>query len=161
MNAMGHDARRQVFNEINITPLTDIFLVLLIIMMVVAPMMQSLRGDIKPPTVQAGSPVDQSQIAVEVSKSGEYFLGGQAVAAAALTEALTKAAPKAAAAADSKDAAAITRVLVIRADKAARSAAVMKVFEAARDARFQKVIVAGQNRRAEDPFKPDEPGETF
>ena len=30
---------RDSFNEINITPLTDIFLVLLIIMMVIAPMM--------------------------------------------------------------------------------------------------------------------------
>lgn len=31
--------RRKTFNEINITPLTDIFLVLLIIMMVVAPLL--------------------------------------------------------------------------------------------------------------------------
>ena len=31
--------KRQTFNEINITPLTDIFLVLLIIMMVVAPIL--------------------------------------------------------------------------------------------------------------------------
>ena len=30
---------RDTFNEINITPLTDIFLVLLIIMMVIAPML--------------------------------------------------------------------------------------------------------------------------
>ena len=32
-------AKRKVFNEINITPLTDIFLVLLIIMMVIAPLL--------------------------------------------------------------------------------------------------------------------------
>ena len=31
--------KKQTFNEINITPLTDIFLVLLIIMMVIAPML--------------------------------------------------------------------------------------------------------------------------
>ena len=31
--------KRQTFNEINITPLTDIFLVLLIIMMVIAPIL--------------------------------------------------------------------------------------------------------------------------
>ena len=30
---------RETFNEINITPLTDIFLVLLIIMMVIAPLL--------------------------------------------------------------------------------------------------------------------------
>ena len=32
-------ARKKVFSDINITPLTDIFLVLLIIMMVIAPML--------------------------------------------------------------------------------------------------------------------------
>ncbi|MDR1167419.1 MAG: biopolymer transporter ExbD [Heliobacteriaceae bacterium] len=32
-------SRRDTFNEINITPLTDIFLVLLIIMMVIAPLL--------------------------------------------------------------------------------------------------------------------------
>ncbi len=37
---MNAGKRKQLFNEINITPLTDIFLVLLIIMMVVAPMLQ-------------------------------------------------------------------------------------------------------------------------
>ena len=31
--------KRQTFNEINITPLTDIFLVLLILMMVIAPIL--------------------------------------------------------------------------------------------------------------------------
>lgn len=33
--------KRDCFNEINITPLTDIFLVLLIIMMVIAPLLDS------------------------------------------------------------------------------------------------------------------------
>ena len=37
---------RDSFNEINITPLTDIFLVLLIIMMVIAPLLER----ISPPT---------------------------------------------------------------------------------------------------------------
>jgi biopolymer transport protein ExbD len=38
---MKTGSKRHSFNEINITPLTDIFLVLLIIMMVVAPMLDS------------------------------------------------------------------------------------------------------------------------
>ncbi|MBK8191313.1 MAG: biopolymer transporter ExbD [Vampirovibrionales bacterium] len=165
MNATASDARRQVFNEINITPLTDIFLVLLIIMMVVAPMMQSLRGDIKPPSVQGGQPVDQSKIAVEVSKSGEYFLNGKSVPVASLSEALEKAVPlksaAAGAAAGSASKELSTRVVVVRADKQARSGAVLKVFEAARDAHFQKVIIAGQKLRADDPFKPQAQGDAF
>ena len=36
---MASREQRNTFNEINITPLTDIFLVLLIIMMVIAPLL--------------------------------------------------------------------------------------------------------------------------
>ena len=39
--------KRQTFNEINITPLTDIFLVLLIIMIVIAPSFQSVDNNIQ------------------------------------------------------------------------------------------------------------------
>ena len=40
--AFSTNKKQKMFNEINITPLTDIFLVLLIIMMVVAPSFQSM-----------------------------------------------------------------------------------------------------------------------
>ncbi len=43
-----------MFNEINITPLTDIFLVLLIIMMVVAPSFQSMDNAVEVPEVNNG-----------------------------------------------------------------------------------------------------------
>ncbi|MBX2859953.1 MAG: biopolymer transporter ExbD [Vampirovibrio sp.] len=43
--------RRAVFNDINITPLTDIFLVLLIIMMVVAPMLEHSGLKLSVPSV--------------------------------------------------------------------------------------------------------------
>lgn len=39
-------SRQQIFSEINITPLTDIFLVLLIIMMVVAPLLEYRQLDL-------------------------------------------------------------------------------------------------------------------
>ena len=42
--------RRKTFNQINITPLTDIFLVLLIIMMVVAPMLDQQGLSLSVPT---------------------------------------------------------------------------------------------------------------
>ena len=45
---------RDSFNEINITPLTDIFLVLLIIMMVIAPTFQSNDSSIKMPEINSG-----------------------------------------------------------------------------------------------------------
>ena len=50
--------RRDAFNEINITPLTDIFLVLLIIMMVVAPLLDQQGLNLLVP-----SNVEQQQMA--------------------------------------------------------------------------------------------------
>ena len=46
--------KKALFTEINITPLTDIFLVLLIIMMVVAPTFQSVDNTITIPAIKNG-----------------------------------------------------------------------------------------------------------
>ena len=48
---------RDTFNEINITPLTDIFLVLLIIMMVIAPLLDQQGLNLTVPEM-----VDQEQV---------------------------------------------------------------------------------------------------
>ncbi len=129
---------QNVFNEINITPLTDIFLVLLIIMMVVAPMMQQTRADIKPPQVQNGSPVKQGLATVEVTASGQYYIEGAETPVTGLKDALQQ-----------RAAALSEKNVMIRADKTTKSGAVMKVLEAARDAGYAKVTVAGENLSTE------------
>lgn len=57
----AHGAKRQIHNEINITPLTDVFLVLLIIMMLLQTS-ATLRyaGQIRPPEVEGAENVQQS-----------------------------------------------------------------------------------------------------
>ena len=146
---------KQVFNEINITPLTDIFLVLLIIMMVVAPMMQQLRQDIKPPNVLSGSPVEQNKLTVEVAKDGLIYVQGAETKADQLIDTLKEqqallasktggSKATAAEATSAEGAAAEEKNLIIRADKATKSGEVLKIFEAARDAGFTKVTVAGE-----------------
>ena len=74
---------RDSFNEINITPLTDIFLVLLIIMMVVAPLLDQQGLDLAVPEV-----VNQEQIAKDskimsfsVTDDNKYIFDGQEVKA--------------------------------------------------------------------------------
>ena len=47
--------KKTLFTEINITPLTDIFLVLLIIMMVIAPSFQSVDNNINIPEINSGN----------------------------------------------------------------------------------------------------------
>jgi biopolymer transport protein ExbD/biopolymer transport protein TolR len=143
---------KQVFNEINITPLTDIFLVLLIIMMVVAPMMQQSRKDIKPPSLQSGGALEQNKLTVEVASGGEIYVQGQPTSPEQLTETLKtqEAQLIAEPGATSKegegvaDASSSEKNLIIRADKATKSGQVLKIFEAARDAGFTKVTVAGE-----------------
>ena len=129
---MQTSLNRATFNEINITPLTDIFLVLLIIMMVVAPMMQSLRQDIKPPVIQGGAPVEQGKLTVEIIKDGTYFIEAQPIEPEALVSVFKDRI-------DSLE----EKNVVIRADAQTRSAAVLAVLEAARDAGYEKVTVAG------------------
>lgn len=124
---------RQVFGEINITPLTDIFLVLLIIMMVVAPMMDQSRADIKPPQLSSGGDIDPGKLTVEVTRDGTFYVSGEETPEASLVEVFRQRKG------DLEEA-----NVVIRADKATKSRAVMAVFAAARDAEYEKVTVAGQ-----------------
>ena len=51
--------QRDCFNEINITPLTDIFLVLLIIMMVIAPMLDQQGLNLAVPEVVNAEQIKQ------------------------------------------------------------------------------------------------------
>ncbi|MBY0404801.1 MAG: biopolymer transporter ExbD, partial [Cyanobacteria bacterium] len=85
---MQTSKRAQVFNEINITPLTDIFLVLLIIMMVVAPMIQHMRADISPPKMENGAAVAQGPLTVEITKEGDFYVEGAKTEQSTLKELL-------------------------------------------------------------------------
>ncbi len=77
---------RDSFNEINITPLTDIFLVLLIIMMVIAPLLDQQGLNLAVPEV-----VNQEQITKDakimnfsVTDDNKYLFDGQEIVAADL-----------------------------------------------------------------------------
>ena len=70
------DDNKGLFTEINITPLTDIFLVLLIIMMVIAPSFQSIDTDINIPEINSGVSVEQKNAEISVTKQGHYYING-------------------------------------------------------------------------------------
>ncbi len=74
--------RRQTFNEINITPLTDIFLVLLIIMMVIAPMLDQQGLNLAIPDYiekTQDTPKDNKILTVTVSADNKYYIDGQEI----------------------------------------------------------------------------------
>ncbi|MBR3889337.1 biopolymer transporter ExbD [bacterium] len=67
---------RDSFNEINITPLTDIFLVLLIIMMVIAPMMdqQGLKLIVPQAVKEQSINKEFKTINFQVTTDGKYII---------------------------------------------------------------------------------------
>ena len=71
--AGGIGLRRGNLAEINVTPLVDVMLVLLIIFMVTAPMMT--RGiDIDLPRAQAGSDATENRITVSIDEERRVYL---------------------------------------------------------------------------------------
>ena len=78
------DNKKTLFTEINITPLTDIFLVLLIIMMVIAPSFQSMDTDINIPEINSGISIEQKNATISVTKRGQYYINGKQISSDAL-----------------------------------------------------------------------------
>jgi hypothetical protein len=70
-------AKGGVKSDINVTPLVDVMLVLLIIMMIVAPLLQK-GADVKLPLAAntAEKPETQDQTVVAVDKTDRYFVNG-------------------------------------------------------------------------------------
>ncbi len=68
--------KRQTFNEINITPLTDIFLVLLIIMMVIAPILDQQGLSLAVPEYVEQNSIDKDAklLTVTVTEDNKYFI---------------------------------------------------------------------------------------
>jgi len=80
----GRRGRRMPMAEINVTPMVDVMLVLLIIFMVTAPLLVSgVQVDV--PETKA-EPLDQAQepVALSIDASGAIFLGDEPVSTADL-----------------------------------------------------------------------------
>ncbi len=117
-----------VIADINVTPLVDVMLVLLVIFMVTAPILQQ-GVPIDVPKVAAG-PLsgDEEQLVVNVTKTGEVFLNDTPYALPQLTEKLRAIAV-----------AKPDRTIYVRADQAVPYGDVMRAMAAVRDAGMHKV----------------------
>jgi biopolymer transport protein ExbD len=129
------------FSDINITPLTDIFLVLLVIMMVVAPNLNQQNQPVTLPKLQAGGVIDPNLLTVEVTKANQYYVQGKQTAQGSLSTAIKAFSDKLP-----------EKKIVIRADETVKSGAVLTIMEAAANSGFEKLLVAGEalsGKRAE------------
>lgn len=128
--AKGKDA---LFTEINITPLTDIFLVLLIIMMVVAPTFQSDDKSITMPEINSGVAIEQKNATVSVTSDGAMFVNGKKIMQEQLTDELLALRDKL----EKKE-------VVVKADEKAKSSEIMAIMDSAKEAEFTKLTLAGE-----------------
>ena len=73
--------KRQTFNEINITPLTDIFLVLLILMMVIAPILdqQGLSLAVPEYVEQNQTNKDSKILTITVTSDNRYLINNSEI----------------------------------------------------------------------------------
>lgn len=114
---------RDSFNEINITPLTDIFLVLLIIMMVIAPMLDQQGLNLAVPEIvnEEQIPKDAKVMNVYVSEDNKMFWNGEELASDTLEHFFSE---------HSKD---YPDGLLIQADEDSEHGFVVKLMDSARN----------------------------
>jgi biopolymer transport protein ExbD len=122
------DETDEVMNEINMTPLVDVMLVLLIIFIITVPMMQhSVQIDLPRATNQV-PPTPPRTVRLSVDAQGQYFWNEEAIDAAQLPTRL-----RAAAAEQPQP------ELHIRGDRAVRYEAVAQAMAAAQQAGVRKI----------------------
>ena len=123
---------RDTFNEINITPLTDIFLVLLIIMMVIAPMLDQQGLNLTVPENVAEEQVQDKEskiMTVVVSAEDKFYIDDEEVMADGLEDAIKSLKN------DYPDG------LLIRTDSESSHGAMVKVMDSARNSGVTSISV--------------------
>ena len=87
MSLPSRSRDRRVLSEINVTPMVDVMLVLLVIFMVTAPMLQ--RGtDVQLPQVQHSDLKEQTRLTLTLTREGRIFLNSEEVPRAELQDRL-------------------------------------------------------------------------
>ena len=129
--------RRHEELEMNLVPLIDVLLVIIIFLVVSATFSRTSELQINLPTAEANSPQDKPLvITVEVDAGGRYMVNGDEVQGAevnAIASALSKAGG------DGKD-----PTIVINADAKSTHQSVVNVMEAARQANYTHITFATQ-----------------
>ena len=114
---------RDSFNEINITPLTDIFLVLLIIMMVIAPMLDQQGLNLAVPEVVKSEQIktDLKIMNINITSDNKFYAEGELIESENLEKFFSQ---------HSKD---FPDGLLIQADDDSEHRAIVRVMDSARN----------------------------
>jgi len=124
----GRRARRAALSEINVTPLVDVMLVLLIIFMISAPLL-TVGVPLQLPKTEAGAMQDQTEpLTVSIRADGTIFLNETSVPFATLSPTLTDMAGQG-----------MKRPIYVRADGRAPYAVVAQVMAALSSSGFSQI----------------------
>jgi biopolymer transport protein TolR len=126
---VGGAGRGEVKSDINVTPLVDVMLVLLIIMMIVAPMLQ--KGvDVKLPQASnvADKPETQEQTVIAITADKRIYLNSKPVREEELTQKVTESL-------ESKK----EKTVLIKGDEDAPYAAIMATMDKLRAAQIENI----------------------
>ncbi len=131
--------------KVNVTPIIDVALVLVIILMITAPMIAVSDVDVKLPQAQTRNLEGHDRISITLGAHGELAVDETNLTEATLQSAIAQRI------ADREDV-----IVVIRADESVAYGAVRKVVEAARKAGAKRVAVGTQQRgTAESGYEGD------
>jgi biopolymer transport protein TolR len=122
-------------SKVNVTPIIDVALVLVIILMITAPMIAVSDVDVKLPEAQTRNLEGHDRISVTLGPNGELAVDDRNLTMAALKEEI------AARLVDHPAA-----IVVIRADRSVAYASVRKIADAARAAGASRIAVGTQQR---------------
>jgi biopolymer transport protein ExbD len=117
--------------EINITPLTDVFLVLLIIFMVTTPLIMSAGLKIKMPKTEALPSLNERDVIIALTSDNRVFVNDAEIPRERLTEYL-------------KELDVVSKLVVVQADQDLPHRVVVAALDAAKMAGAEKLAIATQ-----------------
>jgi biopolymer transport protein ExbD len=85
-----HSSDDQPISDINVTPLVDITLVLLIIFMVTTPMIMKPSINVNLPKASSGDQSTPGELAITITKTGQLFANGKPVSENGLKDEATE-----------------------------------------------------------------------
>ncbi|MGD8415125.1 MAG: biopolymer transporter ExbD [Candidatus Latescibacterota bacterium] len=128
---------KQVFARINVTPIIDVALVLVIILLITAPMITALNMDIDLPQAKTRSVEDEVRLSITLSRDGELAVDDELVAPDRLLPVLLEKISE-----SSKK----NILVVVRADASITHGTVKQVINDARTAGAKRIAVATRQR---------------
>lgn len=127
----------RTMSEINITPLTDVMLVLLVIFMVTTPLIMTESFKVKLPRAVSSDAEPGKGAVVAISESGLININGNDVTIEGLGDALRKEFSKG-----------VEKTVVVKADGNVRHSVIVKVLDTARLVGASKLSIATEHEEA-------------